>query len=637
MSRTDRAAERRRAERQAERARRREEERRAEAAVRTREEARERQRQEARRAEALREAREREEKERRRREQEAARRRRLQQQRRQERRQAAKEEEARESSREARRTMAPLATRQAGEPKRRERRPKPAKPPAKTRPRRPQTLRAKKAPARRPQGPRPEKERPPLALSAKPGGDWRREKLPASREPEKKRPQSERRRAAELSPRVVRPAGQKPAPQRDKPRVKATGPVAPWKIPAKDRESPRAAGVAPRSRIGRPRRGPAAKKIPWRRPTLEAPARKRTLILPADNPHPRPGAARLPGGSLSGHLPWLRVEGRFLVDERDRVRLLRGVTLQGLERAAPQGSTFPLPLSSAEAAMLRSWGATVVRLPLAQDLALEGRGEADGEDYLEAVDAAVATAAAAGLYTILQLSLLSSLLPTHRGPGGECYDPPLPDPGSLDFWGILARRYAEEPAVLFQLFGPPHDPGPGDATAGLLPRVTWPVWRNHLLAMLGELRREHPRAVALVPGLGSELSGFPLPFSDGSPVPHLIYGLTLPAGASAAGLGELRRLGRQESVAALGITAGPLEGRQVQALGPRLAQAGIHWLAAAWSEGPEALVMRQRGRLAPTPLGRAFQGALAAPMPAEFHLEPAARRQLFRLLPGRGD
>lgn len=368
-----------------------------------------------------------------------------------------------------------------------------------------------------------------------------------------------------------------------------------------------------------------------------APARKRTVFLPADNPHPRPGAARLLGGLLSGHLPWLRVEGRFVVDERDRVRLFRGVTLRGLERATPQGSAFPVPLSPGEAALIRAWGATAVRLTLAQDLALEGFGEAEGEDYLQAVDAAIEAAAAAGLYTIIQLSLLSSVLPTHRGPAGAVYDPPLPDPGSVDFWGILARRYAEEPAVLFQLFGPPHDPGPGDATAVLLSRVTWPVWRNHLLAMLGELRREHPRAVALVSGLGSDLSGFPIPFSDGTPVPHLIYGLELPAGGAAAALGELVRLSRRVPVAALGVTAGPLEGRQVQALGPRLAQAGIHWLAAAWTDGPGALVTRQRGRLVPTPLGRAFQAALAAPMPAEFHLEPAARRQSFRLLPGRGE
>lgn len=636
MSRTDKAAERRRAERQAERARRREEERRAEAAARAREEARERQRQEARRAEALREAREREEAERRRRDQGAARRRRLQQQRRQERRQAAKEE-ARENGREARRTMAPLATRQAREPKRRERRSKPAKPPAKTRPRRPQTLRANKAPARRPQGPRPEKERPPLALSAKPGGDWRREKLPASREPEKKRPQSERRRAAELSPRVVRPAGQKPAPQRDKPRAKTAREAVPRKLAAKDKDRSKATRMLPHFRPDRPRLGASPGKISGRRPSLEAPARKRSLVLPADNPHPRPGAARLPCGILSAHLPWLGVEGRFLVDERDRVRLLRGVTLKRLERAVPQGGAFPVPLSPEEAALLRSWGATAVRLPLAQDLALEGREEADGEDYLQAVDAAIATAAAAGLYTIVQLSLLSSVLPTHQGPGGECYDPPLPDPGSVDFWGILARRYAEEPAVLFQLFGPPHDPGPGDATAVLLSRVTWPVWRNHLLAMLGELRREHPRAVALVPGLGSELSGFPLPFSDGTPVPHLIYGLKLPAGESAATLGELLRLSRRVPVAAVGVTAGPLESRPVQALGLRLAQAGLHWLADAWTDGPGALVTRRRGRLDPTPLGRAFQAALAAPMPVEFHLEPAARRQSFRLLPGRGE
>jgi hypothetical protein len=320
------------------------------------------------------------------------------------------------------------------------------------------------------------------------------------------------------------------------------------------------------------------------------------------------GGGTGPGGG-SG---WLRVVGRTVVDESGAPVVLRGVTVHALERPEPAGEAFAPALHADDAALMAAWGCTTVTVPIAQDLALEGRGDAWGEDYLTALDATVATATAAGLRAIVQLSLLSSELPSAPGR----FAPPVPDAASIDLWAHVARRYADEPGVLFDLFATPHDPDPGDWTALVMPRLTWPVWERWVLAMLGEVKRVHPRALAIVRGLGgSDLSGFPLPYADGSRIPNLLYAAKL-AGEPIAPLAALRRLARRAPVAASPWRAGAYDGRVVEVLGRRLADVGAHWTAARWREPEAPLAAQAAGTLAPTPLGRAFQVALAQPPPA---------------------
>jgi hypothetical protein len=273
--------------------------------------------------------------------------------------------------------------------------------------------------------------------------------------------------------------------------------------------------------------------------------------------------------------------------------------------------------------LMRRFGATVIGVPISQDLALEGRGDADGEDYLRTLDATIAAAAGAGLYTIVRLSLLSSVLPTAAGPGGDRYDPPLPDAASVDLWALLAHRYAQEPAVLFELFRSPHDPDRGDSTALLTPRVDWGMWSTWLLSMLGAVRREHPRSVAILRGLkgGRDVSGFPLPFTDGTTPANIVYAAQF-RGASddARVLNALTSLHRRFPVAVPDVYAERTQGLHVERLGRVLARTGVHWLAGDWNGEAMPLVRRDRGRLSLTPLGRAFAVALAVPTP------PVARR-----------
>jgi hypothetical protein len=330
---------------------------------------------------------------------------------------------------------------------------------------------------------------------------------------------------------------------------------------------------------------------------------------------------RFPNGALSAGLGWLRADGNLLVDELDAPVQIRGVTLRYLERAEAQGTTYAPPISREELGLLQAWGATAVTVTIAQDLALIGGGEASGEDYLEALDGTISAAADAGLYTVVQRSLLSSTLPTHAGPGAQDrFEPPLPNPASVDLWSLLAQRYAREAAVIFDLFRSPHDPAAGDSLAALLPRVTWAVWNDWLLSMLGAARRAAPRSIAILRGLarGVDLRGFPLHYSDGTEPANVVYAAETGLGGDGRPPVALARLARSHPVGVFTWHSRPGEEAAVVAAGRRLARAGFHWIAADWAGTEMPLVRRRADRVVrPTPLGLAFASAMVQPAPPE--------------------
>jgi len=399
----------------------------------------------------------------------------------------------------------------------------------------------------------------------------------------------------------------------------------------------------------------AAERAEQRRERLRAEqtGRRQAEHRAARTRAPRRSAQRIPTGVLSGSLPWLSVADGLLVDEAAEAVTLRGVAVRGFARAHATGGEYAPPLSESDAATMADWGFTAVGVGIAGDLAVEGGADATAEAYLQALDAAVATAATAGLYAVVELSLLSAHLPTAPGEGADSFDPPLPDPAALDVWGVLARRYADEPAVLFQVFRPPHDPAPGDTTDTLLPRVQPSKWSEWALASLSALRREHPRSLVVVPGAarGGDLSAFPLVRSDGSEPANVVYAATLDgadgAGGAANGAGgdppagpdtpdgagrrwvELDRLGRTHAVGVVGWSPGsePDALPAVVSTGRRLARAGWHWMIDGWRDGSAARVAERGGRLQPTPLGRAVQVAAAAPPAPAANLDPALRAQ----------
>jgi len=335
---------------------------------------------------------------------------------------------------------------------------------------------------------------------------------------------------------------------------------------------------------------------------------------------------RLPAPAPEGsaQLPWLPTRDALVVDERGAPVTLRGVRIAGLERAQPRATAYEPPFGADDLQLLADFGVNAVAIPIAQDLVLEGRSLAVGGDYLTVLDGVVAALASSGIYTFVQLSLLSSTLPTHVAGGDDEYDPALPNPESIDLWSILGRRYAENPAVLFDLFGSPHAPGAGDATGALVPNPDWPLWRRWVLALLGELRRVHPRSLAVVRGLahGLDVTGFPLRHADGTEPPNVIYGSELRT--SNGGLTPLTpglsALARIRPAAVLDWRPG--SDRAAESTGRQLAAAGAHWIAAGWSDGGRPLVALRDGRLRPTPTGRAVERVLAQPAAREPRAAP---------------
>ena len=393
---------------------------------------------------------------------------------------------------------------------------------------------------------------------------------------------------------------------------------------AEEREQQRSAGRREARRTeereqARQRQRGESRRAAARRAALARARRERAAASGAA----RPVAARRPDAGTAATPVAMRTRGRFLLDAREQPVTLRGVAARGLERARPDAGRFAHAIEARDLELVGEWGANALLVPIAQDLALEGADGAFGEDYLDALDGTIEAAAAAGMYTVIQLSLLSSSLPTHVESGEDRFDPALPNLESIDLWAALGRRYADTPSAIFQLFRAPHTPRPADATELLVPRLEWPLWRRWLLAMLGEVRRAHPGALVILPGLehGTDLTGFPIRHTDGTEPANVVYAGALPASGDAGdvrGLDSLRKL-RPCCVQELGRAPHPPSA--VDTGGRRLARASLHWFTGDVRDDEAPLIQDRDAQPVPTELGRAVTRALAQPPGEEANLE----------------
>lgn len=232
-------------------------------------------------------------------------------------------------------------------------------------------------------------------------------------------------------------------------------------------------------------------------------------------------------GNLSNGLPWLSTSGNRIVNgTTGSPVVLRGVNRSGLEYAGPdeQGFLSGAAISRFEIEVIvREWRCNVIRLPFNQDFVLRGRNNYPGEEYQRALDQCIYWASFFGAYTILDLQWLDA----ERVYGGDRnFVAPLPNLQSIELWSTLARRYKDEPAVLYDLFTEPHDrldddPFPlnkedGTTYPASQHRVTMGEWQPWAHRLTRAIRTENPSALIFIAGTNwaYDLRGMPMDLAN---------------------------------------------------------------------------------------------------------------------------
>jgi hypothetical protein len=221
----------------------------------------------------------------------------------------------------------------------------------------------------------------------------------------------------------------------------------------------------------------------------------------------------------------LHVEGsRIKTDDGNTVRL-QGVNVAGLEWS----NTGERILESVRVAIY-DWNSNTIRLPLSQDRWFgETEGQNDGGRlYRLIVDEVVRYISECGCYVIIDLhnfAIEGQARETHSIP--EIYD--MPNMKSIDFWKDVAARYANDPAVLFDLYNEPHDESwnvwkfGGWVTTRIMVEATYES--PGMQALLDVVRSTGAENIVIAGGLdwGYDLRGIPAYALD-DPYGNIVYG-----------------------------------------------------------------------------------------------------------------
>jgi len=196
----------------------------------------------------------------------------------------------------------------------------------------------------------------------------------------------------------------------------------------------------------------------------------------------------------------LATSGNFILDESGRAIALRGVTVVGLDTAAPaSGQTLADALSidvNNLALMTGIWGLNLVRLPFQAQTVLTGSNALPAGRILAGLDLAVTQISDAGAYVLLALE---------AAPGAG-----LPDASTQQAWQTIAKRYKDEPGVLYEIY------------ASSEPLATG--WLQTALSLIGTIRAQDSAAMIFVnAGSSTDFSGLPLLLPTGDPIYNVVY------------------------------------------------------------------------------------------------------------------
>lgn len=332
----------------------------------------------------------------------------------------------------------------------------------------------------------------------------------------------------------------------------------------------------------------------------------------------------MPGENLSHGLAWLATADRNIVNrETNAIVTLRGVNRSGLEYAC--GANGFLAAAGITEEQIREivagWSANILRLPFNQDWALNGRNGATAEAYLSALDQVIDWAAQHGAYTLLDLQWLDAdRFHGHLTGGDPNFVAPLPNRLTPDLWAMLARRYCEEPAVLFDLFNEPHDRISDDEhplclidkygafadsdSRSVGPRE-WLPWANKLVDIV---RREHSQSLIWVSGVdwAFDLRGIEVN------APNIVYSAHVYPNRFRLRWNSRFGNAGEEKPLFIGEFGG---GDDDFEWGARLLsfakERACGWTAWSWSDHPRLVKNAQAGDHTPTAFGGLVKGALA--------------------------
>ena len=191
-------------------------------------------------------------------------------------------------------------------------------------------------------------------------------------------------------------------------------------------------------------------------------------------------AAAALGGTVAA--PQLHVSGNELVNAAGRPIILRGVDRSGGEYSCVQErEIWDGPMNQAAVAVIKSWHVNAVRVPL-NEACWNGQSYVKpayaGRKYQKAVAAYVRLLNRDGMVAILDLHWSDGI---YTGNFASCKsakalcEKPMPDRAqAIPFWKSVARTFAGNDAVIFDLF---NEPFPG-AASNTNETEAWRCWRN---------------------------------------------------------------------------------------------------------------------------------------------------------------
>lgn len=156
--------------------------------------------------------------------------------------------------------------------------------------------------------------------------------------------------------------------------------------------------------------------------------------------------------------PELRIQGTKVMNAKGKEVWLRGVNTACLEWTSDGEGHVVESIRVAT----QEWKCNVIRLPMSQDRWYGfGPEQSDfGKSYRALVNQCVEEASKNGAYIILDLHWNNA-----NEWGKNIGQHHMPDENSEEFWIDVSRRYANHPAVLFNLYNEPHS-------------ISWDVWKN---------------------------------------------------------------------------------------------------------------------------------------------------------------